>query len=161
VRCKVCRNAKWIAFKHVKEHLSSTKHKQVVEESQVREAGRANIEQRLGVVVAEQGHSGSALTLANLRLPNFQPVLAQEMPSEAEESMWREYSRYDTDFSAGDQVSDEDARRSFEQEMDTTGIWDAVGLGRQLDGELDEPSNPAAADDALLVEVLAGKMNRT
>lgn len=161
MRCKVCRNAKWVAFKHVKEHLSSTKHRQAVEESQVREAGRANIEQCLGVVVAEQGHSGSALMLANLRLPNFQPVLAQEMPSEAEKIMWREYSKYDADFSAGDQVSDEDARRSFEQEMDMMGIWDAVSLGRQLDGELDESPNPAAADDALLAEVLAGKMNGT
>ncbi|KAJ7210116.1 hypothetical protein GGX14DRAFT_565901 [Mycena pura] len=138
-----------------KEHLRSTKHRQAVEESEVRAAGRANIEQRLGVVVAEQGQSASALTLTNLRLPDFRPVLAQEIPSEAEQSMWQEYSKYDADFSAGDQVSDEDARRSFEKEMDMMGIWDAVSLGRQLDGELDEPPNPAAADDALLAEVLA------
>ncbi|KAJ7857926.1 hypothetical protein B0H14DRAFT_2578096 [Mycena olivaceomarginata] len=155
VRCKVCRNAKWVAFKHVKEHLSSTKHRQAVEESQVREAGRADIEQRLGVVVAEQGNARSALTLANLRLPSFQPVSVQGMPSEAEKSMWQEYSKYDADFSAGDEVSEEDARKTFEQELDIMGIWDAVSLGQQLDGELDEPPNPAAEDDALLAEVLA------
>ncbi|KAJ7819754.1 hypothetical protein B0H14DRAFT_3472801 [Mycena olivaceomarginata] len=121
-----------------KEHLSSTKHKQAVEASQVREVGRADIEQRLGIVVAEQGNSGSALILENLCLPNFQPVLAQETPSEAEKSMWQEYSKYNTDFSAGDQVSDEDAQKSFEQEMDMMGIWDAT-----------------AEDDVLLAEVLA------
>ncbi|KAJ7880050.1 hypothetical protein B0H14DRAFT_2566546 [Mycena olivaceomarginata] len=140
VHCKVGRNAKWVAFKHVKEHLSSTKHRQVVEASQVREAGRADIEQHLGVVVAKQGNLGSALTLANLCLLNFQPVLAQEMPSEAEKSMWQEYSK---------------CTKEFEQEMDMMGIWDAVSLRRQLDGELDEPPNPAVEDDALLAEVLA------
>ncbi|KAJ7333330.1 hypothetical protein DFH08DRAFT_785684 [Mycena albidolilacea] len=71
--------------------------------------------------------------------------------------MWQEYSKYDADFSAGDEVSEEDAQKSFEREMDMMGIWDAVSLGRQLDGELDEPPNPAAADGAFLAEVLAGE----
>jgi hypothetical protein len=75
--------------------------------------------------------------------------------------MWQEYSKYEADFSAGDEVSDEEAIKKAEHEMDMMGIWDAVSLGRQLDGELDEAPNPAAADDALLAEVLAGKTDRT
>jgi hypothetical protein len=61
------------------------------------------------------------------------------------------------DFSTGEQVSDEEARRKVEHEMDMMGIWDTVSLGRQLDGELDAAPNPAAEDDALLAEVLAGE----
>jgi hypothetical protein len=37
------------------------------------------------------------------------------------------------------------------------GIWDAVSLGQQLDGELNAAPNPAAEDDTLLGEVLAGE----
>ncbi|KAJ7353024.1 hypothetical protein DFH08DRAFT_804611 [Mycena albidolilacea] len=132
VRCKVCTNAKWVAFQrgHVKDHLGSAKYKQAVESLQVRQAGRAYIEQRLGVV-ADAGHDilGRGLTLANLRVPKVQPA-AQETHSEAETEMWQEYSMYEAEFSAGDQVSksDEEVRRKFEQEMDMMGIWDAVSL---------------------------------
>jgi hypothetical protein len=41
--------------------------------------------------------------------------------------------------------------------MDQMGIWDAVELGRQLDGELDASPDLAREDDTLLAEVLAGK----
>ncbi|KAJ7191355.1 hypothetical protein GGX14DRAFT_407292 [Mycena pura] len=136
--------------------MHKRQYKQAAESLQVRQAGRADIEQRLGVVAAERGQDtlGSGLTLANLRLPNVQQAVL-ETHSETEKDMWREYSKYEADFSAGDQFSDEDARRKAEQEMDMMGIWDAVSLGRQLDGELDGPTNPAAKDDALLAEVLA------
>jgi hypothetical protein len=158
VRCKVCRNAKWVAFQHIRDHLGSAKHKQALESSQVRRARRAEIEQRLGVVVADQGQgtSGSGLTLANLCLPIIQPTV-QEPRSEAEKNMWYEYDKYEVDFSAGGPVSDEEAKRKAEQEMDMFSIWDAVSLGRQLDGELDAAPNLAAEDDALLTEVLAGE----
>ncbi|KAJ7803685.1 hypothetical protein B0H14DRAFT_2613132 [Mycena olivaceomarginata] len=74
VRCKVCTNTKWAAFQrgHIRDHVDSAKHKQAVESLQLRQAGRANIGQQLGVVAAGQGQDilGSGLTLANLRLPN-------------------------------------------------------------------------------------------
>jgi hypothetical protein len=71
--------------------------------------------------------------------------------------MWQEYSLYEAEFSAGNQVSDEEARRKTEQEMDMVAIWDAVSLGQQLDRELDAAPNPVAEDNALLAEVLAGE----
>ncbi|KAJ7223043.1 hypothetical protein GGX14DRAFT_626835 [Mycena pura] len=157
VRCKVCTNAKWVTFQrgHVREHLGSAKHRKAVELLQVRQAGRADIEQRLGVVAAiEQNILPSGLTLAKLELPNLRPTV-QEPCSEAENDMWQEYDKYEADFSAGNQVSDDEARRKVERDMDIMGIWDAVSLGQQLDGELDAAPNPAAEDDALLAEVLA------
>ncbi|KAJ7689093.1 hypothetical protein B0H14DRAFT_3176061 [Mycena olivaceomarginata] len=68
--------------------------------------------------------------------------------------MWQNYDKYDAGFSAGDQISEDDIQRKMEQEMDMMGIWDAVELGHQLDGELDNVRNPASEDDALLAEVL-------
>jgi hypothetical protein len=82
------------------------------------------------VVVADQGldTSGSGLTLANLHLPIIQPTV-QEPCSEAEKNIWYEYDKYEADFSAGDPVSDKEAKRKAEQEMDMFSIWDAGSHG--------------------------------
>ncbi|KAJ7929864.1 hypothetical protein B0H13DRAFT_2310253 [Mycena leptocephala] len=158
VRCKVCPNAKWAAYAkgHVEEHVRSSKHRQALESATARQAGQSNIERRLAgasSLSTVQPAAPADLTFANLRLPVFHPI-AKTGPSEAEEGMWGDYSKYEAGFSAGDEISEDDVRRKFEQEMDMMGIWDAVELGRQLDGELEVSQNPAAEDDALLAELL-------
>ncbi|KAJ7917332.1 hypothetical protein B0H13DRAFT_2443031 [Mycena leptocephala] len=113
------------------------------------------MEHRLSAVVAEkqQAAINSVLSLEKLHLPVFQH--AEETPSEAEREMWQNYNKYEADFSAGDQISDEAAQQRVEHEMDQMGIWDAAALGRQLDEELDASPDLAREDDALLAEVLA------
>ncbi|KAJ7904831.1 hypothetical protein B0H13DRAFT_2510580 [Mycena leptocephala] len=113
------------------------------------------MEHRLNAVVAEKQQAviSSVLSLEKLHLPVFQH--AEETSSEAEREMWQNYNKYEADFSAGDQISDEAAQQRVEHEMDQMGIWDAVALGRQLDGELDASPDLAREDDALLAEVLA------
>lgn len=140
VRCKVCPNAKWAAYAkgHVEEHVISSKHRQALESATARQVGQSNIEQRLAgasSLSTVQPSAPADLTFANLRLPIFHPI-AKTGPSEAEEGMWGDYSKYEAGFSAGDEISEDDVCRKFEQEMDMMGIWDAVELGRQLDGEL-------------------------
>jgi hypothetical protein len=89
-------------------------------------------------------------------LPAFQPV-TEKTTSEAEDQMWGDYNKYEAGFSAGNEISEEDLRNNTEREMDMMGIWDAVGLGRQLDADLDrDMKNPEARDDALLTELLEG-----
>ncbi|KAJ7165453.1 hypothetical protein C8R43DRAFT_878421 [Mycena crocata] len=68
--------------------------------------------------------------------------------------MWQNFDKYEAGFSAGDEISEEEAQRKVEREIDMMGIWDAVEVGRQLDGELHESTNPAAEDNALLDELL-------
>jgi hypothetical protein len=88
------------------------------------------MEHRLSAVVAEkqQAAINSVLSLEKLHLPVFQH--AEETPSEAEREMWQNYNKYEADFSAGDQISDEAAQQRVEHEMDQMGIWDAAALGR-------------------------------
>ncbi|KAJ7811767.1 hypothetical protein B0H13DRAFT_2472436 [Mycena leptocephala] len=141
VRCKICPNTKWAAFQksHVKEHLSSPKHRQAAESVEIRRAGRANLQQNLGAGSMTANPSPSSavnLNLANLGLSPFQRVVKK--PSEAENEMWQDYDK-----------------RKIEEEMDIMGIWDAVELGRQLDAELDGTPDLAREDDSLLAEVLA------
>ncbi|KAJ7483056.1 hypothetical protein B0H11DRAFT_2279874 [Mycena galericulata] len=156
VRCKVCTNASWAAYAkvHVTDHINSAKHKQAIESAENRRAGRTDIEQRLAgvpaAVTAER--SSAALMLTDLNLPNFQPRAQGIL--EAESDMWRDYDKYDAGFSAGDEISEAAAQQRIEREMDMMGIWDAVEVGRQLDGQLDEVPNPAAEDNALLDELL-------
>ncbi|KAF8133543.1 hypothetical protein K438DRAFT_1998044 [Mycena galopus ATCC 62051] len=64
-------------------------------------------------------------------------------------------SKYEAGFSAGDEKPEGATRQRIEDEMDMMGIGDAVQLGRQLDGELEDVSNPASEDNALLAEILA------
>ncbi|KAF8145504.1 hypothetical protein K438DRAFT_2097776 [Mycena galopus ATCC 62051] len=157
VRCKICPNTNWAVFQkgHMQEHLKSAKHRQAEESAKTRAAGRTDIEQRLAgpsrVLNARPGALG--ITLANLCLLTFQPV-SNWVSSEAENSMWQNYNKYNAGFSAGNQISEDDIQQKVEQEMDMMGIWDAVELGCQLDGELDNVRNPAPEDDALLAEVL-------
>lgn len=107
-------------------------------------------------MTASPSSSGAVnLNLASLGLPPFQR--GPEKPSEAESEMWQDYNKYEAGFSAGDDVSDDVARRKSEEEMDMMGIWDAVELGRQLDAELDGTPDLAREDDSLLAEVLAGE----
>ncbi|KAJ7842586.1 hypothetical protein B0H13DRAFT_1909761 [Mycena leptocephala] len=135
VQCKICPNAKWAAFQkgHINNHLSSAKHRQAAYVLEDRQAGRVEMEHHLSAVVAEKQEDAisSVLNLEKLNLPVFQQ--AQETPSEAEREMWQNYNKYEADFSAGDQISDEAAQQRVEHEMDQMGIWDAVELGRQLD----------------------------
>lgn len=160
VRCKICTNSSWATYAkvHVAVHIESAKHKQAIESTEIRRAGRANIEQRLAGVPPAVGvlerSEHAAFTLTNLNLPTVQP-LAQEA-SEVESDMWRDFNKYEAGFSAGDEISEAAAQQRFEREMDMMGIWDAVEVGRQLDGQLDELPNPAAEDNALLAELLEG-----
>lgn len=71
--------------------------------------------------------------------------------------MWRDYNKYDAGFSAGDEISEAAVQERIEREMDMMGVWNAVEVGRQLDGQLDEVPNPAAEDNALLDELLKGE----
>ncbi|KAJ7196272.1 hypothetical protein GGX14DRAFT_403477 [Mycena pura] len=156
VRCKVCTNASWAAYAkvHVTDHINSAKHKQAVDSIENRRAGQTDIEQRLAGVPAAVTveRSSAALTLTALNLPTFQPSAQRIL--EAEADMWRDYNKYDAGFSAGDEISEAAAQQRIEREMDMMGVWDAVEVGRQLDGQLDEVPNPAAEDNALLNELL-------
>ncbi|KAJ7723007.1 hypothetical protein DFH07DRAFT_783692 [Mycena maculata] len=149
VRCKVCANASWAVYAkvHVTDH-------QAVESTENRRAGRTDIEQRLAgvpaAVTAEK--SSAALTLTNFNLPILQPRAQRIL--EAESDMWRDYNKYEAGFSAGNEISEAAAQQRIEREMDMMGIWDAVEVGQQLDGQLDEVPNPAAEDNALLDKLL-------
>ncbi|KAJ7911950.1 hypothetical protein B0H13DRAFT_1875297 [Mycena leptocephala] len=137
VRCKVCPNAKWAAYAkgHVEEHVRSSKHRQALEPATARQAGQSNIEQRLAgasSLSTVQPAAPADLTFANLRLPIFHPI-AKTGPSEAEEGMWGDYSKYEAGFSAGDKISEDNN-------------WD--------NGELEVSRNPAAEDNTLLAELL-------
>ncbi|KAK7018536.1 hypothetical protein R3P38DRAFT_3200915 [Favolaschia claudopus] len=69
--------------------------------------------------------------------------------------MWN-YEKYEAGFSAGDDMLEDAMQRQVEDGLNMMGIWDAVKLGQELDGELDGP-NLVDRDDTLLEELLESK----